>query len=340
MIDLKLIIMKFLIFNTLLFFSLKTLACDLCGSFMGVTPYDNQSQLTLMHRYRVFNGYRNYQQTSRFLIPGAYKTIHDPTIVTDDSAIEIKNHSSKDYESYKVVELRGKYFLHPSWELNFILPVQQIKTKYDEEKNTNTGMSDPTLFSGYHLIKRLNGYVTKQRLIAGAGIKLPMGISDKQNDEFNRMSLLNQNGTGSVDHFYYLNYMLSRKWFGIATNCMFKINGSNQYHEKYANSYNQVLNVFAKLEFNKLKFFPAVFANYEYCNGLFVNGNLQKGTNVNVLLLGPSIDLSYNRFVLNTSFQFNVYERVSSQSLSNAGRFVVGLTYDFNQNKYLIKSKN
>jgi hypothetical protein len=121
--------MRFIIVTIILFISLPISACDLCGSFMGITPYDNQSQLTLMHRYRVFNGYRNYQQTARFLLPGAYKTMHDPSVLTADSALEIKNHSSKDFESYKVFELRGKYFLHSNWELNFIFPFQQIKTE-------------------------------------------------------------------------------------------------------------------------------------------------------------------------------------------------------------------
>ena len=31
-------------------------ACDICGCFMGITPYDNQSGFSLMHRYRIFNG--------------------------------------------------------------------------------------------------------------------------------------------------------------------------------------------------------------------------------------------------------------------------------------------
>ena len=332
--------MKLFITTILFLFSLSTTACDLCGSFMGITPYDNQSQLTLLHRYRVFNGYRNYEQTSRFVNAGAYKTMHDPSHVSNDSVTEIKNYSSKDYETYKVIEFRGKYFLHPRCEVNFILPVQQIKTKYNSEKNTNTGFADPTLYSGYHLLKRLNGFTTKQRLIIGAGVKLPCGIYNKQNDEQQRMLLLLQNGTGSFDHFYYLNYMMSRKRWGINTNSMFKFNGVNKYHERFANSFNQVVNIFAKLEFKNLKIFPAIFANHEYCKGLYTNGNLMEGTNANVLLLGPSIDLNYKKFVLNTSFQFNVYERVSRTSLSNAGRFVVGLTYNFNQDKFLIKSKN
>ncbi len=332
--------MKFFKILFFLFFGLPAFACELCGSFMGITPYDNQSQLTLLHRYRVFNGYRNYQETSRFINPGAYRVLHDPSALPLDSVNTVKNHSSKDYETYKVIELRGKYFLHTRWEVNFILPFQQIKTKYDEEKNTNTGISDPSLFSGYHLIKRLNGFATRQRLIAGAGIKLPVGIYDKQNDKQKRIALLDQNGTGSVDHFYYINYMIGRKWWGLNTNCLFKINGKNKFNERYGNSYNQVINLFTRFELDNVTVFPSVFANYEYSKGLYVNGNLEKATNVNVLLLGPSLDISYKNFVLNTSFQFNVYERVSSQDLSNAGRFVIGLTCNFNQDKFLIKNKS
>jgi len=324
----------------LLMLTLPAMACDLCGSFMGITPYDSRSQLMLLHRYRVFNGYRNYQQSSKFLIPGAYKTMHDPSLMRNDSSILIQNHSSKDYETYKVIELRGKYFLHSRWEVNFILPVQQVKTKYDEDRNVNTGIADPSLFSGYHIIKRLNGYTTKQRMIIGAGIKLPVGIYDKKNTEDQRMQLLNQNGSGSLDHFYYINYMLSRNRWGINTNCIFKFNGTNKYQEQYASTYNQVFSLFAKFEVKEIEFYPSVFMNYEYCKGLYINNKLVKGTNVNVLLLGPALDISYKSFVLNTSFQFNVYERVSSQSLSNAGRFVIGLTYNFAQEKYLIKNKN
>jgi hypothetical protein len=64
-------------------------ACDSCGGFMGLTPYDNQSQFTLLHRYRVFNGYRTYQQQSHFFIPGAYRTQHAPG---GDSVGIKKNH--------------------------------------------------------------------------------------------------------------------------------------------------------------------------------------------------------------------------------------------------------
>lgn len=332
--------MKIYLLSLSVFFSAGAMACDVCGSFMGITPYDNQSQVTFLHRYRVFNGYRNYQQTSKFFNPGAYRIMHNPGGMNNDSVTEVKNYSSKDYETFKIFELRAKYFLHPRWEVNVILPFQQIKTKYDGEKNTNTGVVDPSLFLAHHLIRRLSGYNTKQRLIVGAGVKFPVGDYLVKNWEKQRMSLLTQNGTGSWDQFYYLNYIVSQRLWGISSNSLFKINGTNALHEKLADSYNQILSVFMRLEAGNVKLFPAVLLNYEYSKGLIINKKVIDATNTNVLLCGPSLDVNIKKITLNASYQFNVYERVSSQTLSNAGRFVIGLTFNFSQDKYLVNNKN
>lgn len=37
-------------------------ACDFCGCFMGITPYDNHSSISAMYRYKMFNGYQNMNQ--------------------------------------------------------------------------------------------------------------------------------------------------------------------------------------------------------------------------------------------------------------------------------------
>lgn len=330
--------MKIFKIQLLLFLSTKILACDMCGNFMGITPYDNQSQVTFLHRYRVFNGYRNYQQVPKFFNAGAYRIAHDPG-TTPGGATEIKDHSSKDYETYKVFELRAKYFLHPRWEINVIAPLQQIRTKYDDVKTINTSLSDPSFFAAYHLLKHLNGYELKQRLIIGGGVKLPLGNYKAKTSTGQRMFLLTQNGTGSFDHFYYVNYIVSKNWWGFSTNSLFKINGTNSFHERMANSFNQIISLFAKIQVKNVRLFPSVLMNYENNKGMYYNKKIVEGTNTNVLLVGPSLDINYKKAVLNLSYQFNAYERVSSQELSNAGRFVVGLTFNFSQSGYLFNSK-
>jgi len=310
-----------------IFLYFKNYSCDICGSFMGITPYDNQSQICVLHRYRVFNGYRNYQQTSKFVVPGAYKIMHNDSL-QNDTTYRNTNRNSKDYESFKILELRGKFFLHPRLEMNCIIPMQQIKTKYDNIKIENTGIADPSLFLGYHLIKRLSDYSIKQRLIIGAGLKFPVGQNDKQINN-RRLALLNQNGTGSWDSFYYVNYIISKSKFGINSNTLFKLNGENKYNERIGNSFNQILSLFIKFQVKNVNLFPSLLSNYEFTKGVYTASILQKGTNMNTLLLGPSMDVSYKNFVFNTSFQFNVYERVSSRNLSTAGRLVAALTYNF-----------
>ena len=330
--------MKFFNTTLILFSTFGAFACDMCGNFMGITPYDNQSQLTLLHRYRVFNGYRNYQQRSVFFIPGAYKMQHDPSTNPTDSVVEITHHSAKDYESYKVIELRAKYFLHPRLEFNMILPLQQIKTSYNGIKRTNTGVADPSVFLAYHLLKRLNEYKLRQRLIIGVGLKCPFGNDGVTDTKNNRLFLLTQNGTGSWDNFYYLNYILSVEHIGFSANTMFKWNGKNAYQEKLGNSFTQAISVFGRLELKQLRIFPAVLANYEFTKGLYLNKKLVQNTNMNLLMMGPSMDVNYKNVVLNMCYQFNAFERVSSQQLSASGRLIIGLTWNFTQRKYLINS--
>lgn len=326
---------RFTLLSFILCFDLA--ACDICGNFMGLTPYDNQSQLSLFHRYRVFNGYRNYQQRSVFFVPGAYRTAHGP-VNAGDSMVTISTHSSKDYESYKVFELRGKYFLSPRLEVNCIVPMQQIRLLHDGNRSETTGLADPSFFAAWHLIRRTGDLKFRQRLLLGAGIKFPVGAYDRIDNRMQRLFLLNQNGSGSWDHFYYVNYTLRHRIAGLNSNSMIKLNGANRFNERLGNSFNQSLLVFVPCEWRSWKFFPALLGSYEYCKGLYVDGKLVPATSMNLLMLGPSIDLVRNNLVFNVCCQVNARERVSSQSLSAAGRLVVGVTWNFMQKKYLINS--
>ena len=96
-------------------------ACDLCGCFMGITPYDNQSGFALMHRYRIFNGYQATGQPMQFRPDGA--RIFLPSSLNSDNGYA-HNHegSADDFEAFRVIELRAKYFLSRRVELNAFLP--------------------------------------------------------------------------------------------------------------------------------------------------------------------------------------------------------------------------
>lgn len=329
--------MKFTLTFLKLILCYQLAACDICGNFMGLTPYDNQNQLSLFHRYRVFNGYRNYQQRSVFFVPGAYRTAHGPG-TGGDSVVTFSTHSAKDYESYKVFELRGKYFLSPRLEINCIVPIQQIRILHDGDRSETSGLADPSFFAAWHLVRRTDSVTFRQRLLLGAGVKFPLGAYDRLDNRMQRLFLLNQNGSGSWDHFYYVNYTVRHRVAGLNANTLFKFNTTNRFNERLGNSFNQSLLLFVPCEWRSWRFFPALLGSYEYCKGLYADGRLVPATSMNVFMLGPSVDLVRGNFVFNLCYQFNARERVSSQSLSAAGRLVVGITWNFKQKKYLINS--
>lgn len=311
------------------------IACDLCGCFMGITPYDNQSQIAFLHRYRAFNGYVHHQKTSNLFTPGAYKIAHGGT--TTDSVV--KTYSSRDFESYKVFELRGKYFIHKRIELNGILPFVNNKYKEGEEKGSVTGIGDPTIFAGVHVLRRVDTVSFQQRLIVGGGMKIPSGNYYAAATDGDRLPFLLQPGTGSVDGFLYANYILGYKNFGTSINVLYKINGENYYKEKIGNSVSTYCNIFLRYMRANVSVMPSVQFYHEFTKGLYKNGFEQEGTGMNVLMAGPGCDVFYKNFGFNLSVQLRVYEKTHSENLKTAGRIVAGVNYNFNQKKYLLKRR-
>ena len=306
-------------------FYLNAIACDICGNYMGITPYDNKSSISFLHRYRVFNGYRDYQTQSHFFPASAYRVTHADEPI--DSTVT-KNYSSKDFESYKIFELRFKYFVLKKLELNVFVPLLSNKSKSDNQYLSHTGLGDISFNGGYHVVTPKDKAL-RHKLIVGAGIKLPTGNYYAHDSHSERLPFEMQPGTGSIDGFVYMNYVLMTKKIGASVSINYKANGQNNYKEKLSNSHNDFVSLFYRLPISNVIFYPSIQANYEYTDGLKVKNELQKNTDVNSLLLGPGLDIYYKSFSVNLAWQFTTYENVNESSLKSAGRLSFGLNYSF-----------
>ncbi|HET6992078.1 MAG TPA: hypothetical protein VFJ43_12170, partial [Bacteroidia bacterium] len=173
-------------------------ACDFCGAFMGVTPFDNQNSFGFIHRYRVFNGYELMNQRSQLFPPGAYRVAAPPSTLHGTNPDSTQTMSASDFESYKIVELRGRYFIHPRIELNAIIPFVSNKQKAMGEETHVNGFGDISVFIGWHAIQRIEDVKVRQRLIVGAGIKIPSGRCNFLYDDGDRIPVMLQAGTGST----------------------------------------------------------------------------------------------------------------------------------------------
>jgi len=305
-----------------IFMSCQAFACDICGCFMGITPYFNRNNISLLYRYRSFNGYDGQSHSlfpngGNFFIPA--RSQHSP----------ITSHAGnpEDYELYRSLEIRGKYFINSKLEINAILPYVSNSERYNGYTSSISGIGDANLYAGYHLIQKQNDNF-KQQLIAGIGIKLPTGKNDFKNNEGIRYSSLMQAGTGSTDGFIYLNYMVGMGKFGASLNTSYKVNGTNNRDEGIANSTTSFLNVFYMQRIGKIQVMPSAQFFYEYSGGEQYKG-IKTGEHVmNNLMGGIGADIFYKNIALNTGIQKNIWEAETDHPMS-AGKVYIGITYHF-----------
>ncbi|WP_316843701.1 transporter [Pedobacter psychrodurus] len=303
--------------------SSQAFACDICGCFMGITPYYNRNSISLLYRYRSFNG---YEGQSHSLFPGGGNFF----IPARSQDSPITNHAGNpdDYELYRSLEIRGKYFINSRLEINAILPYVSNSERYNGYTSSISSMGDINLYAGYHLVQKLEDNF-KQQLIAGAGIKLPTGKNDFKNTAGIRYSSLMQAGTGSTDGFVYLNYMVGLGKFGASLNTSYKVNGTNSRDEGIANSTTSFLNIFYTQSVGKdVKIMPSAQFFYEYSGGEKYKGQKTGEHVMNNLMGGVGVDVFYKNIALNVGVQKNIWEAETDHPMS-AGKAYVGITYNF-----------
>ncbi|UKT65292.1 transporter [Pedobacter mucosus] len=303
--------------------SSQVFACDICGCFMGITPYYNRNSVSLLYRYRSFNGYGGqshslFPKGGNFFIPAR----------SQNSPITGHAGNPDDYELYRSLEIRGKYFINSRFEINAILPYVSNSERYNSNTSSISGVGDINIYAGYHLVQKLEDNF-KQQLIAGAGIKLPTGKNDFKNNEGIRYLSLMQAGTGSTDGFVYLNYLVGLGKFGASINTSYKVNGTNNREEGIANSTTSFLNIFYTQRIGKdIQIMPSAQFFYEYSAGEKYNGEKTGEHVMNNLMGGIGADIFYRNVALNAGVQKNIWEGETDHPLS-AGKVYVGITYNF-----------
>jgi hypothetical protein len=310
---------------------------------MGITPYDNQSQLGVFYRYRSFNGYKDQKHAIFPNNAQFFRLNPKPVYIFDEklnqeisSSRHSHNKNPNDYEIYRVAELRAKYFIHQRIELNAIMPFVMNSVRYNDVTTHIQGQGDLNVFAGYHAIRKIEVPNVQQRLIIGGGIKFRTGEFYLTDATDKRIHYLVQPGSGSNDVFVFSNYFLSLSKLGFSTNLMYKYNGANMYKESVAPGFTNFTNVFYKLNLNQnFMIIPALSFFYEFTQGEIYDNKLTGSHGMNNALFGPSIDLFYKNISFNCVIQKSLFDLEKGHPES-AGRVVFGLTYNFKQSNYIV----
>ena len=305
---------------------------------MGITPYDNQSSFVLMHRYRIFNGYQALGQGHQFYPSGARQFAPSP-LNADNGYQHSHRGDPTDFEVFRVVELRAKYYLARRLELNVFLPYV-MNTEQSNGRQLNTsGLGDVTVFGAYHVLRRIETAGLQSRLLLGGGLKLPTGDFRRQNAAGIRYPLLSQPGTGTTDVFGYLNYIAGYRSLGLSLTGTLRHTGENAFRNSLAPSVSAFANLFYRIPLGPdWQVYPSAQGYYEHSAGEMLDGQLTHEHALNDALLGPGLDIYYKNFSLNTSVQLPVFTATTDHPAS-AGRMVVALGYSLKQSKYLLGKK-
>lgn len=314
-------------------------ACDICGCFMGITPYDNQSGFSLMHRYRIFNGYQADGQRPQFRPDGA-RVFFPAALNSDDGYAHRHRADASDFEAFRVLELRGKYFLARRVELNAFVPYVLNTSQINGRQLNSAGLGDVTVFAGYHLIRAIETAGVQSRLIVGGGVKLPTGEFRRTNAAGQRYPLLNQVGTGTTDGFVYANYIGSFRSLGLSVNSSYRASSENAFRNSLAPSTATFASLFYRVPLGPdWQVYPSAQFFYEKTQGERLDGQLTGEHAMNNALLGPGLDVYYRNVSLNTSVQLPVYTAATDHPAS-AGRLVVSVGYSFKQTRYWLHGKS
>lgn len=312
-------------------------ACDICGCFMGITPYDNQSSFSLMHRYRVFNGYQEFDQHPRFFPASARPLLAQPLNGADADYSHSHKGDPTDFEAFRVIEMRGKYFLAKRLELNAFVPYVMNTSQINGRQLNLSGLGDMTVFAGYHLLRNIETAGVQSRLIAGGGVKLPTGSFRRANDAGRRYPTLTQPGTGTTDSFVYANYIASYRNVGLSLNTSYRRGATNRFNEGLAPGIAAFANLFYRVPLGEnWQLYPSAQLFYEKTKGEMFEEKLTGEHAMNNALLGPGLDLYYKNLSLNASVQLPVYTAATNHPAS-AGRLVLALGYNLKQTKYLLR---
>jgi hypothetical protein len=190
------------------------LACDVCGVFVGIQPYDRTNSISLIYRYRHLQG------EMPLINAGHHHGSHGAS--SDAGTQHVR-------DLLQVAEVRGDFWIGQRFNLlGMITAANNYRAVDGFISNDVYGISDPVLIGRYLLVNtKSNGDAsrTAHRIMTGAGVKAPLGNS-RPTYRGEPVPMEQQLGSGSWDMIGTVEYMVRKNRNGFAMNIIGRRNGT------------------------------------------------------------------------------------------------------------------
>lgn len=322
-------------------------ACDGCSANLSIFNAELQlnsgkHSIGIQHQSRFFSA--TLHESMIDYLKGGNKT--------DDGHVHTETQVETPYRQIQTnTDIRGTFYVRPKWSIMAIVPIT-AKLLYSDDNQyrdgkkleQHQGLGDVVLMAQYQVLtegKRLEAKKLKQRLVLGAGVKLPTG-------KFNAMGYDNklrpdlQNGSGSIDFITSANYILRSKKWGVTTMISYKINTANKNGYRFANSLNVDLRGFWMKEFKRVAIAPSTGLWLEHAGD---NRNPDTETTMPTgglyLFSTVGFDIYKGNWGVNLLWRQPVAQQiVKNEQFQNVSGFQIGLKYAFDAKPLTKKSKD
>lgn len=318
----------------ILFFLLmgyNTYGCDFCNCYLGLNPHYKKNSIGLRYHYMPYQG----TQTS-------------PVV------LESMGLSKKDFwETRKDVELHAQWYpiqrLQIIASLPYVIDTEGASAKaaaaggtththsdgslhvHSAAGETNEGIGDPIVLAHYQLFNRAARDSGKysQRLLAGAGIKIPLGsykvAADAEAHEHNH-----QPGSGSWDLLLSGVYLGKINKMGINLNATYLFANSNSQEFQFGNKLNVNGTIYRELKLKNTLLYPNVGMYYEEAAKDWNKDYYVQNSGGAVTYAHAGMDLYYKKFSVNAAFQLPLERALNGNQAEIKYRLITGLTYAIN----------
>ena len=287
----------------------KTTACDVCGCSVsgqnfGIIPKFHQHFAGLRYSYKSF------------------ASTHQPLLSTETETY------SREY--FSNVELWSRVRIGEKFQLFAYIPYSVISKVTSTSKYINNGPGDVSVTGMYSVINQKISTDGKMihNLQMGGGIKLPTGDNSFETDEGWLPSI--QSGTGTVDFFANINYILRFNNAGFQTEAGYRINTFNKPQDfRFGNRLNFSMRSFYIHHIRKSDIITSAGVLVENAQSNFHEGVVNELSGGNSVFGQLGIDFIYGNTGFGTSFSIPLYDNMAEGNVRSKPRIQAQALYFF-----------
>lgn len=286
-------------------------ACDICGCNLS-----NQNLGLLPQFSQHFVGIQYMLSSTESKHPSIFEGNPDEV-------------SSQKYQS---LQIWGKYQLSRRFQLFGFLPYVSNSNSNYQGESTKKGIADASVSLNYAITLKEKRENIKQILLAGAGIKIPLGRYDAQYNASSSGLPNPQTGSGSWDILNNVNYTLKNNKWGVNADLTYLYTTANKRGYKYGNRLNISGTLFYWLQYKKTSFVTQAGikienALHDYSNYEKKWLNLQTGGTMSFASVG--FQVYYKSLGIKIQGFVPAYQHYANGYVKSHARIETGIIYLF-----------